>query len=259
MSAMRASVSGLSGSPVRPSRATYAATTPGVGMAGWQTDTVSLVGLALESATAAGYLVLAAHAGRRHERWSPARTTAFLNGLLTLAVVLQSPFVRYDDGAWGHSVQHVVVMGVAPVLLALGAPVTLCLRALRTSQARRLVGVLQHRSLDRVCGPRASHAALDYYAAMVLYRLTPLYALSLRNEVAHVAVHVVFFTCGLLFWVPMVGVDVAGWRPSPRTRLVAVAAGVPVAALLAVAAGSWALLVAGELGAAFGLAVLLLC
>lgn len=223
-------------------------------LAEWQTDAVSLAGLSFEVGLAAAYLLGAKRAGRRHRPWPASSTAAFLGGLAVMAVVLQSPFAAYDDVYWVHVTQHVALMSVAPVLLALGAPVTLCLRALPTSTARRLVGVLHHRVVSGLCGrPAATHLPLDYYGLMFVYLLTPAYALSLHNAPFHIATHVLFLTCGLLFWVPLIGVDPTGWRPSAPARTRMVAAGVPVNAVLALAVGSWSLLAATELATIGGL------
>src|SRR4051812_14562749 len=100
---------------------------------------VTVVGLAVEVALAGCYLYAAARAGRRHRPWPRATTVALLAGLGLLVVVLQSPLASYAETVvWVHDLQHAVLMSVAPVLLALGAPVTLSLQVLPTRTARRL-------------------------------------------------------------------------------------------------------------------------
>jgi cytochrome c oxidase assembly factor CtaG len=223
-------------------------------LAEWQTDAVSLTGLSFEIGLAAAYLLGARRAGRRHRAWPTSSTAAFLSGLAVMVVMLQSPVAAYDDVYWVHVMQHVALMSVAPALLALGAPVTLCLQVLPTSTARRLVGLLHHRVMSGLCGrPAAAHLPLDYYGLMFVYLLTPAYALSLHNEPFHIATHILFLTCGLLFWAPVVGVDPTGWRPSTPARTRMVAAGLPVNAVLSLAVGSWSLLAATELATVGGL------
>lgn len=216
-----------------------------------QADALSLVGLAVEAVVAAGYVGLARRVGRRHGRWPPASTAAFVTGLLVMVVALQSRLAAYDETPWVHDVQHVLLMSLVPPLLALGAPVTLCLRALPTAAARRLVGVLRHGVARRLLGAR--HLALGYYGVMVVFLLSPVQALSLHNEMVHVAEHAVFFGCGLLFWVPVAGVDPVANRPARRTRVALVAAGLPVNAVLAAAVGSVALLATAEAATLVGL------
>src|SRR4051794_1626804 len=185
-----------------------------------QTDPVALAGLVVELLLALGYLYGVAVANTLHRRRSSIATAAFLGGLAVLAVALQSRLATYDDVVWVHHLQHVLVMSIAPPLLALGAPVTLCLQVLSPRRARGLVALLHHPALRAVCGPRAAwHLPLDYYGVTALYLFTPAHGWSETSTFAHVAVHAVLLTCGLLFWVPIVGVDATGWRPSYRTRL----------------------------------------
>ena len=221
----------------------------------WQTDAVAIAGLVLELLIAAGYLVAVARARSRGRHRPPGSTAAFLAGLCVLAFALQSGFASYDDDvAWVHDLQHVLVMGVAPPLLALGAPVMLCLQVLPTRGARRLTAVLHHPVLRALCGRNASwHLPVDYYGVMVLYLFTPAHEWSARYPAFHVGTHVLFLVCGLLFWVPIIGQDPIGWRPSYRTRVALVAAGLPVNAVVAALAGSWSLFVVTEIATLLGL------
>src|SRR3954463_4956417 len=184
----------------------------------------ALVWLATASVAAA---VTAVGQGRTP---SPASTVAFLAGLAVLAVAMRESWGAYGDGMpWVHDAQHALVMGVAPALLALGAPVRLSLQVLPTRWARRIVGVLHLRPLRALCGPGAAvHVPLDYYGVMAAYLFTPWAQLADDNAVVHVATHGVFLLCGLLFWVPVVGADVGGWRPDRRTSLRLVAVGIPL-------------------------------
>jgi putative membrane protein len=205
-----------------------------VGLLDWQTDTLSLVGLALEMGLAAAYVAAALSARRNGRPWSSWRTAAFVAGLVVLATSLQSGFARYDDIFWVHIVQHQLLMNLAPALLMLGAPVILLLRVAPADRARRLVGVLHHRWLNWMNGPSAAiHLPLHYYGIMYVYLLTPVYALGERNEVFHNVVHVYFIGCGLMFWLPVLGRYPSRWHPAQRTKMRMVAIGLPVNLLLA--------------------------
>lgn len=211
--------------------------------------------LAVMVVTAIAYVAAAASALRRGRAHAFAQTVAFLAGLTVLAVALRETWGSYDDEMpWVHATQHALVMGVAPALLALGAPVRLSLQVLPTRWARGVVGVLQARPLRALCGPASAvHVPLDYYGVMALYLFTGWAGQSADNAAVHVGTHAVFLVCGLLFWVPVVGADIGGWRPDRRTSLMLVAAGVPVYAVFALAAGSLPLLVANETATVFGL------
>lgn len=207
--------------------------------------------------TAVAYVVAALVAVRRGRTHSPTSTAAFLAGLAVLALALRSHWGSYDDEVpWVHDTQHALVMGVAPVLLALGAPLRLMLQVLPTTWARGVVGVLHARALRALCGPAsATHVPLDYYGVMAAYLFTPWAGLVEDSSFAHIATHAVFLVCGLLFWVPVVGADVGGWHPDRRTSLGLVAVGIPLFAGFALLDGSWSVLIANEAVAVFGLVV----
>ena len=201
------------------------------------------------------YLAAAATArtrGRQHTTFS---TVAFVAGLAVLAVALREQWGPYDDDiSWVHDVQHALVMCVAPPLLAIGAPITLAVQVLPTRWARRLVALQHARPMRALWGRSAAvHVTVEYYAVMAVYLFTPVHELSHDNPVVHAGTHAVLLTCGLFFWVPIVGVDPVGWRPSRRNGLLLVALGLPVSVVLAVADASWSLLLTGVASTLFGL------
>jgi putative membrane protein len=211
---------------------------------GWQTEPVALAGLALEVVTAGLYCYGAARLRRSGRRWPIGRTVSFLLGLATLAVALQSGFAGYDDDLlWVHMSQHLAIMMLAAPLLALGAPVRLCLSAGSRGVRRFVAGILHDPSMRMVEGrPAAFLLPLDYYGSMAVAVLTPLYRLSEVNQGFHEFVHLYFLACGLMFWVPMLGQDPARWRPAYPLKVALVAAGIGVYAAVAAvmaAEGQW--------------------
>lgn len=203
----------------------------------WQPGVLSHVGMALELATAGLYGFGVLRLRRAGRRWPLSRLACFLGGLLTIAFVLQSGFAREDDQLlWVHVTSHLVLMMLAPPLLALGAPVRLCLAAGSGGVRRFVAGLLHDPSMRLVAGTSAAvMLPLDYYGSMALYLLTPLYRLSEAHLVFHELVHVYFLACGLMFWVPLLGQDPAPWRPGYLMKLRLLLVGVPVYAGLAIA------------------------
>lgn len=187
--------------------------------------------LVLATGAATAYVLLSARArGRRP--WPVARTVAFLAGTALLVLAL-SPLVDAwaDRDFAGHAAQHVLVAMVAPLGLVLGAPVTLLLRALPPTGARRVTRLLHRREVRLLTRPAV--ALLLSSGGLIALYLTPLYELSTRHDGVHVAVHLHLLLAGLLFTWVIAGPDPAPGRPPVRSRLLVLAAAVAVHATIA--------------------------
>ncbi|MGA2521145.1 MAG: cytochrome c oxidase assembly protein, partial [Acidimicrobiales bacterium] len=121
---------------------------------GWQTDGLSLVAMAIELALAAWYVVSVRRLARRGRRWSRWRTASFLGATLLVVVAVQSGLAAYDDQVFAaHVVQHLLLMNFAPVLYALGAPMTLALQASNRPTQQRLLRILHYPLIEFVTNP----------------------------------------------------------------------------------------------------------
>lgn len=165
----------------------------------WRFDATVTVSLAVSAVL---YLSMARGAGRGR-RWPLRRTGAFLAGLAAIAVALESGLDVYDDQLLSiHMVQHLVLVLIAAPLLLAGAPVTLALRALPTTDRQTLARVLRGRVVRTLSRPWLG--LLVFGATMLSTHLTPLYALALRNNAVHDAEHVLYLVSGLLFWAVLI-------------------------------------------------------
>lgn len=179
-------------------------------LAAWSLDPLPWIGLLV---AALGYLILVrrvdqAHPRTRVRRW---RIGAWLAGLLAIWVALISPVDAYADSLLTiHMVQHLLLAMIAPPLLALGAPVTLLLRA-STPEVRQqwILPVLHSRVVRVLASPLVAWPLF----AIVMWstHFSPLYNLALEDPAVHTLEHVVFLGAGLLFWWPVVAAD-----PIPR-------------------------------------------
>ena len=199
----------------------------------WQSGALSFVSLAVELLLGGGYLWSARRLARRGRRWSPWRTASFLGGLALVVVAVQSGLAAYDDSLFSlHMVQHLLLMNFSPILIALGAPVTLVLQASSRETQVRILGVLHHPVVEALTHPAV--VATLAYGTMVVYLLTPLYRLSVEHPVLHDLTHLHFLFWGCLFWWLVVGLDPSRWRLSHPQKLVMLAAGIPVSAIVGV-------------------------
>jgi putative membrane protein len=202
-------------------------------LTGWQTGALSLVSLAVEVALAVWYVMSVRRLARRGRSWSPWRTASFLGGTLMVVIAVQSGLASYDDSVFAvHVVQHLLLMNVAPILLALSAPVTLALQASERRTQQGLLKVLHHRAVEFVTNP--VFVVLVAYGTMIGYFLTPLYNLSLEHPLLHNLSHLHFLVSGCLFWWLVVGRDPSRWRLTHPVKLGILAIGIPVTAVLGI-------------------------
>jgi putative membrane protein len=178
----------------------------------WALDPTIAAGLAL---TAALYLA----AARRARRWPAWRVGAFLAGLVTVAVALQSGLDTWSDRLLSvHMLQHLVLTLVAPPLLALGAPLVLALRATRGEPRQALERVLRS-PVARALGNPA--VGVVVFATVTLgTHLTPLYELAIGHPSVHALEHLLYLGAGLLFWTPLIGGEPGRRRLGSLARLV---------------------------------------
>jgi putative copper resistance protein D len=143
-------------------------------------------------------------------------------GLGSIAFVTVSGIGAYDDALLSvHMVQHMVLGMIAPIFLALGAPVTLALRTLPLRPRRGLVAVLHSRVAKVLTFPLFSYG-LFVATPFALY-FSSLYRLTVSNSLVHQLVHLHFILLGCLFFWPLLGLDpLPGRWPYPARALLMV-------------------------------------
>lgn len=179
------------------------------------------------------YVQAAARPSPQGRRWPRARTGWFLAALVVFALIYGPGLGTYEDNASVNVLQHMLVMMAIPALFVLSAPITLLLRALPIRTRRLVVRELHDPALRPLSGRWAPVLlAADYYLTMYAYELTPMRTLADQHALVHIGVHQYFLLCGLLFWLPIVGVDPVRLRPSRRVKQLMILAGLPAFAVL---------------------------
>ena len=180
----------------------------------WRFDTfLSVGGLLL----AALYLAGVVRLRRRGDRWPVGRTVSWLAGCVALVFATGSGIRAYGSAMFSiHMVEHMTLNMFVPVLLVLGAPVTLALRVLPSAAPGAPPG-------PREWIVRAVHSPFTAFlsnpiTAFVLFvgslyavYFTPLFDTLVQYHWGHELMSVHFLITGYLFYWGIIGVD-----PGPR-------------------------------------------
>jgi cytochrome c oxidase assembly factor CtaG len=167
---------------------------------------------------AALYWVGGRHLKRRSataaERW---RTASFVAGLVTIVIALNSPIHGLSgELLWVHMVQHILLVLVAPPLLALARPWNRMWHGMplefRRPTARFVARSPALAPLRRAAGFLADPLPswLLFNATFIAWHLPVAYDATLRSPTVHALEHLTFFATGLLFWTRVI--DSPPWR-----------------------------------------------
>ena len=162
-------------------------------------------------AAAVWYLMAVRQLTKRGDKWPVNRTLFFVvGGLGTIFVSTQGPLAVLDSVLLTtHMVQHMLLSMLAPVFLALGAPVTLALRTLRPNLRKLLLRVLDSWYVKVISFPL--FAGLIYILNPWLLYFTSYYENTLENPLLHNFNHLHFVVVGSIWIWSLIGID-----PMPR-------------------------------------------
>jgi len=194
---------------------------------------------------------------RRGDRWPIGRTIAWLLGTATLMLVTLSGVMTYGMLMLSvHMVQHMVLAMLVPLLLVLGAPITLALRAIPPARRgelgprERILSVLHSRFVRVLTHPIVAFAIFVTAAPMVYF--SGLFAYAMENHTGHMLMGLHFLLGGYLFYEVVIGTDPLPSRPVYPIRIVMVLAAAGFHAFFAVGLMESARLVAGDYYALLG-------
>lgn len=186
------------------------------------------------------YGLAAARLWRRGDSWPVTRCIAFAVGVLTVALVMCTALNDYGMVLFSvHMIQHMVISMLSPILLLLGAPVTLALRALpaagrgRKGPRELLVALLHSRVMKVLTHPGFTIPL--FIASLYGLYFTPLFDFLMGSMVGHLAMMVHFLLVGLVFFWPIMGIDPGPHRPGYVMRMLELFAGMPFHAFFGIA------------------------
>jgi cytochrome c oxidase assembly factor CtaG len=156
---------------------------------------------------------------RRGDAWPPGRTTAWLVGCALVVWTTTSGFGEYAMAMFSvHMGSHMLLSMLVPILLVLGGPITLALRALAPSRGEPALDGPREWLLSLLASP-VSRVLTHPVVALVVFvgsfyalYFSPIYGAALPYHWAHQLMYLHFVVTGYLFFWLIIGVDRA-----PRT------------------------------------------
>lgn len=203
---------------------------------GWHPDWVWLTGALLALALyLTGYALLRA----RGDRWPVGRLVAWVLGWGVVVWATSAGVAWYAPVSFSlHMISHMALAMLAPVLLVLGGPVTLALRAIPAASGgqrgpREWITWALHSPVTRFV-THPAYALLVYTVGLYGLYYTGLYTTLMSSHLGHFAMQVHFLAAGYLFYWVVIGVDPGPRRLPYSARLILLMASLVIHSLFAV-------------------------
>jgi cytochrome c oxidase assembly factor CtaG/putative copper export protein len=189
---------------------------------------------------AAMYLAGVRRLRGRGDAWPMGRTVAWLLGCTALLFVSSSGVGRYMPAMFSmHMAAHMLLSMLVPILLVLGGPVGLALRALPAAGGGDPPGMREwllaalHSRISRFLTNPVVATALFVAGFYGLY-LGGLFDAAVGSHIGHVVMNVHFLASGYLFYWVVIGVDPTPRPIPPLAKVAVVFASLPLHAFFAV-------------------------
>jgi putative copper resistance protein D len=162
---------------------------------------------------------------RRGDRWPWYRTALWVSGILVLFWTTNGSLNVYEQFLFSmHMLEHMLLTMAIPVLLVLGAPITLALRTIHKRDdgsrgAREWILLLVHSRVAGVLTHPLVAAGL-FAASLWVFYYSPLFRWATVDHVGHEWMIFHFLIVGYLFVQTLVGVDPVGNQAPYPLRLI---------------------------------------
>jgi cytochrome c oxidase assembly factor CtaG/putative copper export protein len=191
-------------------------------------------------ALAGVYMAGAWRLRKRGDTWPTGRIVAWLCGTAVLLFTTSSGIGRYMPAMFSmHMAAHMLLSMMVPVLLVLGAPVTLALRALPAAGGddppgpREWLLAALHSRVSRIL-TNPIVATVIFVAGFYGLYFGGIFDVAASSHAAHVAMNLHFLVTGYLFYWVVIGVDPTPRPIPPIAKLAVVFASLPLHALFGV-------------------------
>lgn len=177
---------------------------------------------------------------KRGDAWPTGRIVAWLCGCAVLLFASSSGIGRYMPAMFSmHMAAHMLLSMLVPVLLVLGAPVTLALRALPAARGddppgprEWLLAALHSRVSRFLTNPIV--ATVIFVSGFYGLYFGGIFDVAVTSHAAHVAMNLHFLLTGYLFYWVVIGVDPTPRPIPPIAKLAVVFASLPLHAFFGV-------------------------
>jgi cytochrome c oxidase assembly factor CtaG/putative copper export protein len=177
---------------------------------------------------------------KRGDAWPTGRIVAWLCGCAVLLFASSSGIARYMPAMFSmHMAAHMLLSMLVPVLLVLGAPVTLALRALPAARGddppgprEWLLAALHSRVSRLLTNPIV--ATIIFVSGFYGLYFGGIFDVAVTSHAAHVAMNLHFLLTGYLFYWVVIGVDPTPRPIPPIAKLAVVFASLPLHAFFGV-------------------------
>lgn len=162
---------------------------------------------------------------KRGDKWSVLRSVSWFGGLLSLVYITSGGPAVYGAVLFSaHMVEHMALMVVAPLFLALGSPISLALQALAPRRdgsrgIREWILVLVHSKFSKLI-THPLFAAANFSGSLILFYYSPAFNLAMTYHVGHELMIIHFSLTGYIFVQSMIGADPLPFRAPYPLRLV---------------------------------------
>lgn len=153
---------------------------------------------------------------KRGDAWPIGRSISWFLGLIVVLWCTNGGISMYASVSVGmHMLQHMTLTMLAPILLVMGAPATLALRALKPSTGpergpREWLMWFLHSWITRIL-TNPFYVFIVYVLGLYGLYLTPAFGWLMGSHVGHIVMEAHFLFSGYLFYWVIIGID-----PRPR-------------------------------------------
>jgi len=170
------------------------------------------------------YLAGVVRLHRRGDSWPVHRSILWALGMVTLVLVTSSGLAVYEKYLFSvHMLGHMVLSMGIPVMLVLGAPVTLAARAIHARKdgsrgPREWILAIVHSRFAGIAG-HPLVASVVFAVSLLVFYYSPVFSWAVNDHLGHQWMVVHFLLTGYLFVNALVGIDPTPYRPAYPIRL----------------------------------------